>query len=121
MNTINVQVILFKSWSDSFGTRMEATRPGILVSIEGEVKLIPILSNGRDTFIKTNSLYECNRNRFGLDKESFLSFGYEVKYDKHQKVEVLRKKVKLCLDTLLEKRTNYHANGGNVLGSPYFR
>ena len=112
MNTIDVQVVLFKSWSDSFGNRRETKRPGILVSIDGITKLIPILSNNSDFFINSNSFYEVTSAKFGINTDSWLSFGYEVPWDRSKRAATVRKKVRINLDELLEKRANYHKHSG---------
>ena len=112
MNTIDVQVVLFKSWSDSFGNRRLVKRPGILVSIDGITKLIPVLSNNSDFFINSNSYFECTPEKFRLNTTSWLSFGYEVKWDRTKWAATIKKKVRVNLDELLEKRANYHKHSG---------
>lgn len=116
---MNVQVVTFDSWSDSYGNRMAQGRPGMLVSIEGKTKLIPIMSNNDAEMHKTDALYKVTTNKFGIKRDSFLAFGFEVDWNRRARRGVIRRSVTIDADELLTKRANYHTNGGQVCGSPY--
>ena len=115
---MKVDVVKFKGWSDSSGTAGWVTRYGITVLIDGKMKIIPVMSNAVEVFYRTNSYWECSVKNYGIDKTSWLAFGFEADWLKEKKITKVRR-VNINLDDLLVKRSNYHNNGGKMMGSPY--
>lgn len=116
---MKVNIVTFDSWSDTFGNRFKQGRPGIIVMIDGKCKLIPLTSNDPAVFVKKDALFRLDKVRHKLDKECWLAFGYEVPWDRTKRRCTIRKNVQIDMDDLLAKRSNYHKNDGEILGSPY--
>lgn len=116
---MNVQVVSFSSWSDTYGNRNHGGRPGILVTIDGKCKLIPLTSKDPKVFVKKDALFRLDKVRCKLDKECWLAFGFEVDWDRSKRRSTIRKAISIDYDDLLTKRSNYRKNNGEMLGSPY--
>lgn len=116
---MNVQVVSFSSWSDTYGNRNYGGRPGMLVQIDGKCKLIPLTSKDPAVFIKKDAFFRLDKLRSNLDKECWLAFGYEVDWDRHKRRCTIKKKLEIDYQDLLTKRSNYYKNDGEIMGSPY--
>ena len=102
---------MIKGWSNTDGCEYK-DRPAITVKFKDsdKMKIIPIMSNAVDVFKKTDSFFECLPHKYGISRPSWLAWGFEADYDKTKITQTLRRKVRVDIDELEEKRKNYRMN-----------
>lgn len=118
MNTKQIKIVFFNSWTDTLGNKQRIKRLGMLIDIKGSRRLIPITTNSYNLFSKSNSLYDIPKGKYSNLKDSWLSFGYEVEWDHRRWAGAIKKKFNISINELLTKRDNYRRNIGKY-ESPY--
>lgn len=117
----SIRTVLFEGWSDTKGKEYKP-RPGVLIMYKsGTTTLYPLMSNADQIFKDTDSHVVLEADKYGLERDSWIAWGFEAKWDGMKYIDTLRQRVRLDLDTFFKARENYatSTNPKKMSGNPY--